>query len=105
MKTVPILIAAQGQEWGRFNQFLMLATCLAIILSCVTAVVMWWKRRPLGRVGVPPLPPQRSVYIGLWVIALAFSLAFPLTGLAILAMIAFDQLVIRFVPPLRRAFS
>ena len=30
----------QGQEWGRFNQFLMLATCLAIILSCVTAVVM-----------------------------------------------------------------
>lgn len=95
----------QGQEWGRFNQFLMLATCLAIILSCVTAVVMWWKRRPLGRVGVPPLPPQRSVYFGLWVIALAFSLAFPLTGLAILAMIAFDQLVIRFVPPLRRAFS
>ncbi|MFP3542425.1 PepSY domain-containing protein [Rhizobium sp. SIMBA_035] len=95
----------QGQEWGRFNQLLMLATCLAIILSCVTAVIMWWKRRPAGRVGVPPLPPQRSVYIGLWVIAVIFGIAFPLTGLAILSMIAFDQLVIRFVPPLRRAFS
>jgi uncharacterized iron-regulated membrane protein len=95
----------QGQEWGRFNQFLMLATCLAIILSCVTAVIMWWKRRPAGRVGVPPPPQQRSVYIGLWVIAVVFGIAFPLTGLAILSMIAFDQLVIRFVPPLRRAFS
>jgi uncharacterized iron-regulated membrane protein len=66
---------------------------------------MWWKRRPAGRVGVPPQPPQRSVYIGLWVIAVIFGIAFPLTGLAILSMIAFDQLVIRFVPPLRRAFS
>jgi len=95
----------QGQEYGRINQFLMLATCLAIILSCVTGVVMWWKRRPTGRVGVPPMPPKRSVYIGLWVIAVIFGVAFPLTGLAILAMVVFDQLVIRFVPPLKRAFA
>jgi uncharacterized iron-regulated membrane protein len=95
----------QGQEYGRFNQFLMLATCVTIILSCVTGIVMWWKRRPNGRVGVPPMPPRRSVYVGLWIIAAIFALAFPLTGLAILTMVAFDQVVIRFVPPLKRAFS
>jgi len=95
----------QGQEYGRINQFLMLATCLMIILSCITGVVMWWKRRPAGRLGVPPMPPQRSVYLGLWIIALAFAIAFPLSGLAILLMVAFDQLVIRFVPPLKRAFA
>ncbi len=95
----------QGQEFGRFNQFLMLATCLAIILSCVTGIVMWWKRRPAGRLGVPPMPPQRSVYFGLWVIVLAFAVAFPMSGLAIALMIAFDQVVIRFVPPLKRAFA
>ena len=95
----------QGQEFGRVNQLLMLATCLTIILSCVTGVVMWWKRRPMGRLGVPPMPPQRSVYVGLWIIAIIFAAAFPMSGLAILLMIAFDQLVVRFVPPLKRAFA
>lgn len=94
-----------GQEWGLFNQLLMLATCLAIVLSCVTAVVMWWKRRPAGRLGVPPMPPRRSVYIGLWLIVVAFGAAFPLTGLAIVAMLSLDQLLVRFVPPLRRFLS
>ncbi|QRM54643.1 PepSY domain-containing protein [Sinorhizobium sp. BG8] len=95
----------QGREWGLFSQLLMLATCLAIVLSSVTAVVMWWKRRPSGRIGVPPAPRDKRIYIGLWLIAGVFGLAFPLTGFAILAMIAFDQLVVRFVPPLRRALS
>jgi uncharacterized iron-regulated membrane protein len=95
----------QGQEYGRFNQFLMLATCFTIILSCVTGIVMWWKRRPAGRVGVPPMPPKRSVYVGLWIIAAVFAAALPLTGLAIIAMIAFDQIVVRFIPPLKRAFA
>ncbi|MBW9054805.1 PepSY-associated TM helix domain-containing protein [Rhizobium mesosinicum] len=95
----------QGQEFGLFNQLLMLATCLAIILSCVTGIVMWWKRRPTGRLGVPPMPPQRSVYLGLWIVVLVFAFAFPMSGLAILLMIAFDQVVIRFVPPLKRAFA
>lgn len=94
-----------GQEWGLFNQLLMLATCLAIILSSVSAVVMWWKRRPEGRLGVPPMPPGRSVYIGLWALAIVFGLVFPLTGRAIVAMIAFDQLAVRFIPPLRRALA
>ncbi|MEI1251273.1 PepSY-associated TM helix domain-containing protein [Rhizobium aouanii] len=95
----------QGQEWGRFNQLLMLATCLAIVLSCVTAVVMWWKRRPAGRLGVPPMPPKRSVYYGLWVIVVIFAIAFPMSGLATVAMIAFDQIVVRFVPLLKRVLA
>ncbi|KEC71269.1 iIron-uptake factor PiuB [Rhizobium leguminosarum bv. phaseoli CCGM1] len=83
----------------------MLATCLTIMLSCVTAVVMWWKRRPAGRLGVPPMPPRRSVYLGLWIITAIFAVAFPMSGLAIVAMIAFDQVVVRFVPPLKRIFA
>lgn len=95
----------QGQEWGRLNQLLMLATCLAIAVSCVSAVMMWWKRRPSGRLGVPPMPPQRSVYFGLWVIVAVFAMLFPLSGLAVLVMVAFDQVFVRFVPPLRRVFA
>ena len=94
-----------GREWGLFNQILMLGACIAIVAMSVAAVVMWWKRRPAGRIGVPPAPREKRVYVGLWAIAILFGLAFPLTGLAILAMIAFDQIVVRFVPPLRRVFA
>ena len=50
-----------GQEFGLFKQLLMLATCFAIILSAA-AVIMWLKRRPSGRLGVPPYPVGRKVY-------------------------------------------
>ncbi|WP_427140846.1 PepSY-associated TM helix domain-containing protein [Shinella sp. G-2] len=95
----------KGQEWGLFNQLLMLSTCLLVIAMSVSGVVMWWKRRPKGRIGVPPAPRETRLYLGLWGIAVVFGALFPLTGLTILAMIAFDQVVIRFVPPLRRVFS
>jgi uncharacterized iron-regulated membrane protein len=94
-----------GQQWGLANQVVMLVTCLAIVLSSVAAVVMWWKRRPKGRVGVPPPPADGRAYGALWLAAVAVGLAFPLTGVAIAAMLAFDLLVIRTVPPLRRAFG
>ena len=47
-----------GQEFGLANQLLMLATCLAIILMCVSAVVMWWKRRPKGKFAAPLYPKE-----------------------------------------------
>lgn len=95
----------KGQEWGLFNQLLMLSTCLVVIAMSVSGVVMWWKRRPAGRIGVPPAPRQTRIYLGLWVIAAVFGVLFPLTGITILAMIVLDQCVIRTVPPLRRFFS
>ena len=94
-----------GQQWGLANQIVMLLTCLAIVVSSVAAVVMWWKRRPAGRVGVPPGPAETRAYRALWVAAAAVGLAFPMTGLAVVAMLALDLLVIRTVPPLRRAFG
>ena len=94
-----------GQEFGLANQLLMLATCLAIILVSVAAVVMWLKRRPSGRLGVPPYPASRRVYGALWAMALVFGVLFPLSGLLIVAMLAVDLLLVRNVPPLRRAFG
>mgnify|MGYP006169345051 CR=1 FL=1 len=38
-----------GQQFGGVNQGAMAAACLAIVGQAVSAVVMWWKRRPVGR--------------------------------------------------------
>ena len=80
----------KGEHWGRPNQLAMLAVCLATILLCVSAATMWWKRRPPGGLGVPPWPGDRRVVAGATLIVVALGALFPLTGLAILAMIGID---------------
>ena len=83
----------KGEHWGRVNQLAMLAFCLATILLSVTAAVMWWKRRPAGRLGVPPWPRDRRIAVTVTGIVLVLGALFPLTGLAVLGMIALDLAV------------
>lgn len=80
----------KGEHWGRANQLAMLAFCLATILLAVTAATMWWKRRPAGRLGIPPWPRDRRIAAGVTVIVLVLGALFPLTGLLILAMLVLD---------------
>ena len=54
-----------------------------MIFACVSGVVMWWKRRPVGQLGVPPIRATIGLALGVAVIALVVGLAFPLGGLAI----------------------
>lgn len=83
----------KGEFAGRVNQLLILAFCLATLLLAVSAAVMWWKRRPAGRLGVPPWPGDRRVVAGVTGIVVALGIVFPLTGLAILAMIVLDAAI------------
>lgn len=82
-----------GQDWGRANQLAMLAFCLATILLSVTAGTMWWKRRPAGGLGVPPWPRDRRAVAGVTGIVVGLGALFPLTGLAILAMLGLDLIL------------
>ena len=53
-KAINVGIAAhEGQLFGVANQLLGLFTALGLIAICVSAVVMWWRRRPDGSLGVP----------------------------------------------------
>jgi len=80
----------KGEHWGRLNQLAMLVFCLATILLSVTAAAMWWKRRPAGGIGVPPWPRDRRALAGVSLLVAGLGALFPLTGLAILAMLAAD---------------
>jgi uncharacterized iron-regulated membrane protein len=84
-----------GQQLGRANQFVMLAACLAILVMSVAAILMWWKRRPQGSLGTPPLPEDWRTPRSILFIAIAFGLLFPLLGLSLLAALAAELAVIR----------
>jgi uncharacterized iron-regulated membrane protein len=86
-----------GQEFGLANQLVLLAACLAIVGLAVSAGVMWWKRRPKGSLGVPPMPLDKRVFRGLIAILITGGIVFPLVGLSLLIMLALDWFYSRTV--------
>lgn len=91
-----------GQEFGLLNQIVLLIACLAIILMAVSGIVMWWKRRPKGRLGAPRAPQDWRAPKAVLVIALVAAVFFPLVGLSLLIMLAIDLALGLFR---RRAFA
>jgi uncharacterized iron-regulated membrane protein len=79
-----------GQQYGTFNQLLLIASCIGILLLCVSAALMWWKRRPAGGLGVPPLPADRRTLRGVLVLLAIGGVLFPLVGVSLLLMLALD---------------
>ena len=65
---------------------------------------MWRKRRPRG-IGAPRRAPGRRLGAGVVAITLVLGILLPLVGISILALLAFDLLVVRNVPPLARALG
>jgi uncharacterized iron-regulated membrane protein len=83
-----------GQEFGVPNQAVLVVVCLGIVLLCVSAGTMWWKRRPAGGLGVPPLPADRRALRGVVALLALGGIAFPLVGASLVAMLALDGLLI-----------
>jgi len=85
-----------GQQFGLANQLVLLAVCVAIIPLAVSAAVMWWKRRPKGSLGVPPLPTDPKVFRGLIAILVVGGILFPLVGVSLAIMLVLDAIYSRW---------
>lgn len=84
-----------GQTFGLVNQLVLLVACAGIVLLAVSAAVMWWKRRPAGTLGVPPLPKDRRVFRGLLSLLALGGVLFPLVGATLVVMLALDLIWVR----------
>jgi uncharacterized iron-regulated membrane protein len=105
-KTIEWGIAVhQGQEYGPLNRYLMLVGCISVVLLAVSAVTMWWKRRPQGSLGVPPAPADPRAMRGLIVIVVVVGIIYPLVGATLVMALVIDRLLslIRSTPSLRLA--
>jgi uncharacterized iron-regulated membrane protein len=92
-------VAFHQGNLGIWNTILNTVYCLFVIFMCVSGVVMWWKRRPAGSLGAPRSPRDYRIPRVVLGIAVAVSLAFPLTGLAIVAFAVIDLLLPRRLKP------
>jgi uncharacterized iron-regulated membrane protein len=94
----------EGKFFGWLNQLLMLFAALTVVLLAVTGPLMWWQRRPAGRLGAPAMP-RLPLMRGLLAIIIVLGLMFPLAGASFAVVIALDWLVIQRVPVLRRVLA
>jgi uncharacterized iron-regulated membrane protein len=92
-KAMAVGIALHQGNLGLWNTALNLVFCLAVIFMTVSGAVMWWKRRPAGRIGVPAYPRNYRAPAMILVIAAAVCVLFPLTGLAVIAFGLIDLLL------------
>ncbi|KAF1011298.1 MAG: hypothetical protein GAK32_00950 [Pseudomonas fluorescens] len=84
----------EGKMFGPLNQLIVLVICLMILLSAVSGVVIWWKRRPQGGLGVPPLRHDLSRWKTAIAIMLVLAIVFPLVGASLVVVWGLDRLVL-----------
>ncbi|KVH54568.1 peptidase [Burkholderia sp. MSMB1072] len=82
-----------GRYFGLANQILCAVLSLGLAVMAVTGTVMWWKRRPAGKLGAPSrergTPPMRGWVAGLVLLGIVF----PLMGLTLVAVWLLDRLL------------
>ncbi|MBC3778895.1 PepSY domain-containing protein [Pseudomonas sp. SWRI99] len=84
----------EGKMFGTFNQIVVLLICLMILLSAVSGVVIWWKRRPEGKFGVPPLRHDLPTWKTGVAIMLVLAVVFPLVGASLVVVWLLDRFVL-----------
>jgi len=84
----------QGKQYGWLNQLIMLIGCVALVLLVMSAVIMWLKRRPAGRLAAPPRQHDHKLSRNVLVIAVLLGLIFPLLGASMVIIILIDSILI-----------
>lgn len=89
-----------GTQYGVLNRILATAACLGILVSVITATLMWWKRRPTGSAGLPGATSQtmrsntpRGAVVAVGVIATALAVIYPSFGLTLVVVLVAEAVL------------
>lgn len=103
-KFMAIGIALHQGDMGLWSAWLNVVFCLAVVLLCVSGIVMWWKRRPVnaGRLAAPRAPANAALWKSGALVMLVVSVAFPLSGAVLLSVLLIDGLLLSRWPALQQ---
>jgi uncharacterized iron-regulated membrane protein len=91
----------EGQLFGPINQAVGVLTALALISLAVSGSIMWWRRRPQGTLGAPPMPTDSRMK-GLIILLCGLAALLPMLLLSLVVVGLLDWLIIRRSKPLAR---
>jgi hypothetical protein len=70
-------------------------------LTCVSGVILWWKRRDQGVLGAPRATLSPRVSFGLIALIVALGIYLPLFGATLVGVLLIEWLLLRRIPPVR----
>ena len=88
----------EGHLFGRANQAMLLTAAVALLGMCVSAIAMWWRRRPSGRLGAPRGRAERQVIIGLLATVCLLAVLFPMFGASLAVVLLLERVVLVRIP-------
>jgi uncharacterized iron-regulated membrane protein len=102
-RAVGIGIAAhEGALFGWANQLVSLFTAVSLTVLSVSGLIMWWRRRPEGVLGAPPLIRRVRFSWSLVTLILALSIYFPFLGGSMILVALAEKFVLRRIPATQR---
>ena len=95
-RAVGVGVAAhEGQLFGWPNQLIGLFTAVSLLTVSISAVVLWWRRRPEGLLGAP-IPVGRPRFsTGLLALVIILGVLLPLFGASLIAVFSVEHFVLR----------
>jgi uncharacterized iron-regulated membrane protein len=81
-------------ELGLWNQALLALTALTVIFSVASGLMMWWLRRPRGRMSSPrlELTDLKRQPLWLWPTAAALAWTLPMLGCSLIVLMLIEGL-------------
>jgi uncharacterized iron-regulated membrane protein len=90
----------EGHLFGWFNQLLGLLTALGLLTLSVSAVIMWWSKRPADRLGAPVKLDGKPGH-GLLLIIVFMAVFLPVMGTSLILIAVLERLILRRIPQFR----
>ena len=85
------IAAHEGQLFGLPNQLLGFFTAISLLTVSISGVVMWWRRRPGGSLGIPaPRVAEFRIGPALWAAIVVLGVLVPMLGVSIIALAVID---------------
>ena len=81
----------EGQLFGLANQLMITATALMLMTLSVSGAILWWRRRPSGKLGAP-IPLSRPRFSGVLIAGIVvLAVAMPLFGASLLVVLVAER--------------
>jgi len=87
----------QGELFGTANLVIMLLACIALVVIAISGIIMWWVRRPKGKLASPPQGAGLSSSKAILAMTILFAVLFPLVGVSIAVVVSGERMFSRLV--------
>ncbi|WP_179468272.1 PepSY-associated TM helix domain-containing protein [Mycolicibacterium vinylchloridicum] len=89
-----------GNQMGWLTRISATVACLGVLLSALTGLLMWWKRRPSGQSGLPgpasaatrTNTPKRAM-VTVAVVAIVLGILFPAFGISLIVVLVAEAII------------